>query len=470
MSREMQLAKSTVILSIGTFIPKFATFITLPILTAFLSKEQYGAYDLISILVSLILPVTTLQIHTAVFRFLIEKKNDRKLAKELFSNTIAFVIPVSVLTLLILYSVLPINDGNTKFWVILYLFFDTLVEEARQVVRGMSNNLDYSISAIVSALIKMVLTFLLVQCLKLELKGAVIALAVSPVVSLFYLIIKDRLFELIDFRLVNKRTITEMLRYSWPMVPNNMSGWVMRASDRFVITAVMGLSSAGIYGVANKIPQLLTLAQTTFSMAWQENASIASKDEDVGAYYSKMFHVMFAFYGGCLGLIIAITPLLFRVLIKGDYAEAYPQMAILFLSIFFSCMSSFLGGIYIAKKATRSVGITTVVASVFNLVIDLLLIRLIGLYAASLSTLISYIVLFTYRMIDIRKIIPIRYDAGKIAKILIVIVLECILCYINTGWVNIVNSLVAVFAFVFFNLSFIQALARKLKGVLGFMR
>lgn len=78
MSREGNLAKNTGILAIGTFLPKLASFITLPILTGYLSKAQYGTYDLIITLASLFLPAVTLQIQTAAFRFLIEVRSEEK--------------------------------------------------------------------------------------------------------------------------------------------------------------------------------------------------------------------------------------------------------------------------------------------------------------------------------------------------------------------------------------------------------
>ena len=463
MSRETKLVKNTFILSIGTFLPKLASFITLPILTACLTKEQYGTYDLITILVSLVLPITTLQIHNAGFRFLIDHQKDRNYAKLYFSNIMAFVLPVSIISIIILFFFLPIDDIAIRIWVCIYLFFDTIIAEVRQIARGLSRNLDYSISSIISALVKMLLAVLLVQLLKYELYGAVIALALSPIMSLAFLFIKIKAYELIDFKVISKDVIKQMLSYSWPMVPNNMSSWVMRASDRFVVTAFLGLPANAVYGVANKIPQLLTLAQSTFSMAWLENASIASNDKDVGKYYSKMFSIMCNFYAGCLGLIISLTPVLFKLLIKGDYSEAYPQMPILFLAMFFHCMSSFQGGIYIAKKATRSVGITTTIAAVCNLVVDLCLIKFIGLFAASGSTLVSYIFLFFYRMIDARKLVDIKYDVKGLIVSLLVISIESLLCFINSPLLNVLNAVFGFSAFVLLNRTLIQSAAKKMK-------
>ena len=463
MSRESKLAKNTVILSIGTFFPKFATFITLPILTACLSKDQYGAYDLVTILVSLLLPVTTLLIQAASFRFLIVHNRDKKYAKLYFSNSVSFVVPVSIVSLIILYFFLPINDIAIKIWVCIYLFFDALVANVRQITRGMSKNLDYSISAIISACIKIGLAVLLVQFLRWELLGAIIALAMSPIISLVFLIFRIKAYELYDISLVDWKVIKEMLSYSWPMVPNNMSAWVMRASDRFIISIFMGLSANAVYAVANKIPNLLSLAQSTFSMAWQENASIVSADKDVSKYYSKMFITMNNLYAGCLGLIITCTPVLFKLLIKGDYAEAYPQMPVLFLAAFFHCMASYIGGIYIAYKNTKSVGITTVIAAAINIVVDLALIKFIGLFAASGSTLVSYLFLFIYRMIDVKKIVDIEYDFSKFIPPIIVIIIESILCYINNNVVNIVNVSFGIVSFYILNRDVATSLINLLK-------
>ena len=177
------------------------------------------------------------------------------------------------------------------------------------------------------------------------------------------------------------------------MVPNSMSMWVMRVSDRLVVTFFMGVAANAVYSVANKIPQLLTVAQTTFNMAWQENASIASKDDDAPAYYSQMFRAVFDFMAGVFGLLVAATPILFALLIRGDYGEAYYQMPILFLAMFFFSIAGYLGGVYVAYKKTTSVGITTALAAVCNLVFDIATIQWIGLYAASGSTLISYLFL-----------------------------------------------------------------------------
>ena len=464
MEREKKLLKNTLILSLGTFLPKAASFITLPILTAYMTKEEYGTYDLVTVLVSLLLPAITLQIQNAAFRFLIDCRDDEEEAKRIVTNIFAFLVPVSLITVSVLFFLFPYSNGLVKLLVAVYLLVDILVNAARQIARGINRTADYSVSAIISAAGKLVLAAVCVWWLRLGLLGAVLALLGASFLSLVTITLRIRLFRMLDFSRVSKATILELIRYSWPMVPNSMSLWVMRVSDRFVVTFMMGVAANAVYSVANKIPSLLNLAQSTFTMAWQENASVVSKDKDASAYYSKMFRVIFDFMAGCLGLIICATPLLFVLLIRGDYDEAYCQMPILFLAMFFYSMCSYLGGIYVAYKATKSVGITTICAAACNLAVDIALIGSIGLYAASGSTLVSYLFLFLFRMKDVKRIVSIKFDYKHILLVIALLSLECGLCFPRNAVLSGINLALGIASFYFLNKAIVHGVFKRIRS------
>ena len=466
MSREGKLAKNTMIIAIGTFLPKLASFITLPILTGCLTKTEYGTYDLINVLVSLLLPAATLQIQAAAFRFLIDSRGKDKEIKSIVTNIVGFVGPTSLAALAILFFCLFNQPINIRILICLYFLADIVVNAARQVCRGLDRSLDYSISAILSALGKMIFAVICVYWLQKGLLGTVISLFMASLCSLMYLVIKTKLYTYVDFHYFDIELLKEMLKYSWPMVPNSMSAWVMRVSDRIVVTAVMGVSANAVYAVANKIPSLLNLAQNTFTLAWQENASIVSKDKDASEYYSSMFRTMFDLMAGFFGMLIAITPLLFKLLIRGDYHDAYYQIPILFVAMFFFSMSTFLGGIYVAYMKSKSVGITTTVAAAINLLVDIGTIRWIGLYAASGSTLISYIFLFIFRIIDVQKIVRVRYSMGHVFVVIFFFLAESVLCFLQKPIFNIINILFGVSIFLILNKKFIRTVIRKIRQII----
>lgn len=466
MSREGNLAKNTGILAIGTFLPKLASFITLPILTGYLSKAQYGTYDLIITLASLFLPAVTLQIQTAAFRFLIEVRSEEKKIKSIISNILMFIVPISLLGVIILYFCLYKIESRIRLLVCCYYLFDIVVNVFRQIARGLSKNLNYSLSAIISSVLQLIFVVLFVFVLKINLFGAVLALTVSEILSALYIFLSVRIYKYVDIKAFDKSELRRMIAYSWPMVPNSMSMWVMRVSDRLVLTFFRGVSANAVYAVANKIPQLLTIAQTTFTMAWQENATIVSKDEDAPKYYSTMYRTLFDLMAGAMMMIIACTPPLFIILVRGDYSEAYIQIPILLLAMFFYAMSAFLGGIYVAYMKTKSVGITTIIAAALNIIIDVSLIHFIGLYAASLSTLVSYIFLFFYRIIDVRKIVPINYDKKHMIFVFIIMTLISALCMLHNNIANIFNFVIALIAFVVMNKEFLKVIFNSLKAKL----
>jgi O-antigen/teichoic acid export membrane protein len=140
-------------------------------------------------------------------------------------------------------------------------------------------------------------------------------------------------------------------------------------------------------------------------------------------------------------------------------------MPILFMAMFFLSLSTFLGGIYLAFKKTKSIGLTTTVAAVINLVFDISLIRYLGLYAASISTMLAYIFLFLFRIIDVQKIIRIRVKISHMIFMIIILLIECGIfyldkIYLDTVYLKLVNCLIAVVLFLGTNWEFIRMLLR----------
>ena len=175
-----------------------------------------------------------------------------------------------------------------------------------------------------------------------------------------------------------------------------------------------------------------------------------------------MFKSITNFLAGGLAVLIGCSPVIFDLLIKGDYGDAYPQTAILYLAIFFSCLSSFLAGIYAANMKTVNVGITTIVAAICNIAIDFIFINRIGLYAASISTLVSYILLTVYRMINVQKFQKIKFDIRiLVVDTLVLCVMICLFIH-NTLWGNVLNFIIGIGVAILLNKDILGLIIKKL--------
>lgn len=465
MNREKEFIKNVSILGIGKLLPKFCSFATLPILTACLTKEEYGTFDLIATLVMLVIPVATLQIGSAAFRFLIDCRGDREKTTAIISNIFWITIPISLIVSFVVQFFFMDIGILDRCLIAMYLFLDALHLTIGQITRGIGRNADFSANAVILSVTNMMVTIAAVYIAGMGLTGVLTSLVSAQAVSTLYLILRTKIWKYLDLRAVSSREAGKLLAYSWPMVPNNLSSWILKLSDRLIITAFLGVEANAVYAVANKIPSLLAMGQQLLVMAWHENASIAVKDTDSDVYYSRMLDKIFSLMFGCTVLLIAAVPLLFRVFIRGEYSGAYCQMPVLILAMFFFVMSSFFGGIYIAHKKTVNTGISTMVAASINLVIDFALVRCIGIWAGSVSTLVSYLLLYFYRLVNCRKFQPMEIHWKKQLLQIVILAGMLILCFQRTAAMNGINMLLAVVFGLYFNRNTAGILMKKIKKI-----
>lgn len=463
MNREKNFLKNILILGIGNLFPKLATFFTLPILTANLSKLEYGTYDLVTSIVMLMLPIATLQIQSAAFRFLIDDRNDLSKSMDIVTNALFITFPISAIGSFFVQFFFFNYSMIIRIFISLYMFADIMYLTFGQIARGLGKNKDYSIASTILAVIDLVCVIGFVKINNVGLLGVLLSLTMANAIAFIYMAIKIKVNLLFSIRKINIKVIRGMIAYSWPMIPNNLSNWILKLSDRLVITAVLGIEANAIYAVANKLPNILTIAQTIMTMAWQENAAISAADSDSGEYYSKMLDRSFCVLFGFTALLIAGVPFIFHQLIKGEYNEAYYQIPILILAVFFSVMASFLGGIYIALKRTANVAISTMFAGIINLGVDLIFVKRIGIYAGSISTLLAYFALYIYRIWNIQKFKKIKVNILKHVMQLFLLIVMLFLCFFRQLWMDCMNVFIGITVFLIFNKDLISNLHNKIE-------
>jgi O-antigen/teichoic acid export membrane protein len=461
MKREKNLLANTFILGVGSILPKFSTFLILPILTAYLTKTEYGLYDLILTSMSFILPIFSLQIEHAVFRYLIDLKviNERK---KIITNSVVYILCASIVLLILSLIILKQYENYIKYLICVYVVLNLFYRYILQVCRGLKLLKNYSLGSIIQSFLMVLLIFVFVKEMNMGFYGLLISLVISIFIAIIFVFISSRVIKLFSFKFYDFESIKKLLSYSLPLLPNSISWWIVSVSDRWIVTAILGIEMNAIYAISNKIPSLFKLVYNNFNLAWQESASITSKDSDVREYYTNIFNYLFNFLMGMLLLLITISPLIFKIFIDEAYFLAYYQMPILFSAMLFSSLSSYYGGIYVAFKKTKSIGISSVIAALFNVLVNLVFVSKIGLYAASFSTLLSYVVLTLYRAIDIQKYIYIKYNFTKIIGLLFILTIVSIINYLNIYYLNILNFIVAVIMSIILNRSLIKQTVLKL--------
>lgn len=464
--RTSKLIKNTLILGFGQFLPKVTVLITLPILTKALTTSEYGIYDLILTAESLLIPLMTLQVQQGIFRKLLQKGSIG--TKGIISSAyifllFSFIIWCPVLIIIFKYII----NYSLPVALIIYIVYlgAALFDVLGQTIRGIGYNYKYSIGIVVYTIMNMLLLVLLYWAQKISVESVLICMAMSYLVAIGYYIMTEKLYKCVKKKYFDKLIIKDLFAYSLPMIPSSIALWVVNLSDRLFITFFLGTSYNGIYSIANKIPNLFASVYAVFNLAWTETAArTMDKDADVDTYYSKMFEIMFQFLSGAMLLLISISPIAFRILIDSQFDDAFQQMPILFLGVFFNCIVSFYGGIYVAKQQTKQVGYSSACGAILNAAINILMIRKWGLYAASISTVISFAIIAVYRGWDLKKYVDIDYNIKKIGWCIISMGLYCIVCSRRNIGFNIIMFIVAIAWNCMINRNIIKVIAVKRKN------
>lgn len=449
-NRNKDLIKNTLVLSIGQFVPKIMALVVLPLLTGYLTKAEYGLYDLTLTVASFCIPLISIQIQQAVFRYLIEINSNKK---RIISSSIVFTIVMYVIASVI---IVPCWFLYTKSLLLATLFtvsyvFEAFLSWSGQVSRGLGRNINYSLAyAVYSVLFVAILGVRFLVFHEINLEYVIVAMILSYAACVLYLFISCKIWRYVSFGAVDVGELKTLLAFSAPMVISSVALWIVNLSDRFCVSGFLGLEVNAIYAVANKIPNLVNSFYSVFNLAWTENTSRLTEEEKASGYYSSFFHSFYNLLIGMILILITATPLLFKILINDQYSGAYGLMAWLYVGVLFSSLVSFLGSIYVGEKRTKEVGVSSIIGAVINLAINLLLMKQFGVIVAAVSTIASYFVIFIYRAKDIRKYVNVQYKYGVLILGIGVVILLALLNHSFT----IITSIISLFITIGFNLIF----------------
>ena len=463
MSKGKDLAKNTAIVSIGKICTQLITFLLLPVYTAVLSNEEYGVVDLLNTLTSLLLPIVTLQIEQGIFRYLIDCRENNEKQIKLITTIIRFMIIQSIVCIVIFLCVSPFIHNEYKYFLMANLLMGIFSSLLLQICRGLGDNATYAIGSFITGAFTVVLNVIFIVAFRWGAYGMLGATAISNFICSVYIFLKRKIYKYIKPKQFDKKILKEIIKYSVPLIPNMISWWIVSASDRTIISAVIGIAQNGIYSAANKFSGVFTTLYSVFNLTWTESASININSEDRDEFFSKILDFVIRFFGClCLGTI-AVMPFAFNILINEKFAEAYYQIPILILGSVFNILVSFVGSIYVAKKLTKEIAKTSIIAAVINIFVNIVLIKSIGLYAASISTVIAYALMFIYRWIDVKKYV--KFNVNKILMFALTIMygITIFTYYLKNSMISVVVLVIVVVFAIITNLNSVSYLKEIIK-------
>ena len=455
MNKKRQLAKNTIIILFGKVCTQLISFFLLPLYTSYLATSEYGLVDLIQTYVTLLVPIITLELEMSIFRYLIDSRNSSKNTNKLISNNF-YVLLVSLSLFSILYILVTCFITIPFRWLILIdIIVCVLSGNFLQIARGLGKTMDYSISCILTGITTIVSNIILICFFNMKAEGMIISMALANFVCSLYLFIKLKLYSKIDFKLIDHKLLKEMYKYSIPLIPNGISWWVVNVSDRSIISFILGAGANGLYAISNKFPTIISSLTGIFNLSWSESAALHINSSDRDEFFSDIFNTIMKLFTSMGIGMLACMPFAFPILIDSKYNEAYNYIPFLVLGTVFNVAICLYSQIYLAKKLSKQVAFTAVLGAIINIVINILFVKRIGLYAAALSTAISYFIMMVYRHIDLKKYVNIQIEKGLILKTIFMFCFVLIFYYLRNIYYQIFSFIVVCLYAVLINKEFL---------------
>jgi len=450
MDRNKRLLRNTIIYFVGNISSKLLSFLLLPLYTTFLTTKDYGKVDLIFTYTAVIIPIITLQITFAGFRYLFDTE-DAKKQKLIISNTMAvnlFGMGLFSLIYLIIWKVFHFEYG---LLIILYLLLNLISSSFQQLTRGLRKNEVYTIVGVISTFVQLICNVLFIVGLGYRSTALILSPIVASIASIIYIIFKVKIYNYIDFNLVNKKDIQQMLKYSLPLVPDAVCWWLLLGFGRMVLSFTNGVDSVGVYAVANKFPSVVTMFYSIFNLAWQENSFSEYDKADRDSYYSSIYNKLLIFIIPVIIILIPFTKIISQVMIKQNFINAYLYIPILYIGALISILSTFYGSGFESAKETKGILVSTMYAMITNIVLNLLLTPKFSIWGTCIALVASNVILLISRINRSKKFYKINVTIKPVIILSIMTLIVFVLHYVNIQYIQLLSMLLGCAAFLYYN-------------------
>lgn len=409
MSKYKKLIEDTFIFALGSIGSKAIVFFLVPLYTNVLTSEQYGTADLVLTFSQLLMPLVCLAIYNAIIRFGLENKNKPE-------DTLLVGLVVWLNGCIVLFLCLPVVSiykpiAPWKWYLYLYVCFNLLFIIVQNYLKVKNLNLKYSIVSILQIALLAALNILLLVVCKAGIQGYLLSNVMACCVATLIAVFVGGIIPDIRKARFDKELLIQMIKYSSPLILNNIAWWVIQSSDKIMIEAYVGTAALGVYTVATRIPSLINVIVSVFQEAWNISSIVEMDSGNDDDFYSNVFQ----FYTvGVFFLCIVINAIVkpfMRIYVGKDFYEAWKLVPLLVVSAAaFSAVSAFYGSMYGALKKSLNNMFSTLMAAIVNIVMNYFFIHYIGVLGAVLGTLVSYLILEIVRMIDVKRYVKIKID------------------------------------------------------------
>lgn len=395
---ESKLFKSSGIYTLSNIFEKSIPFLLLPVLTRYLSTEDYGIVSMFVVLVGLTIPFTGLATKPAVLRSYYKKEID---FPAYVSNTL-FILLFSTAGVTIIFAVFADQISEYSGFPADWLFTVIIVSSTQYVAnillviwQAQNKPIQYGVYKIGLTALNLSIALGLIIGLGYGWEGKILGQIFATALFFVIGVIILWRYHLIKFTIV-KEYISHALSYGVPLIPHSLSTFLITMIDRVFITNMVSLSETGIYTVGYQIGMIVGVLADSFNKAW--TPWLFEKLNEGGTRIKKkIVKFTYAYIVGITALAIflsLIAPWFMSFFVGTEFSGSVQFVFWIAIGYSFKGMYYMVTNYIFFVEKTHLLSWMTFVAAGVNILLNYFFIRSFGAIGAAQATTITYLIQF----------------------------------------------------------------------------
>ncbi|MGR6759138.1 lipopolysaccharide biosynthesis protein [Aeromonas veronii] len=394
------LRNSTIYLA-SNILNALVPFLLLPILTRYLTPDEYGQIAMFQTLITGLAALTGLNAVGAANRKFYDKHDASALA--LFNGTCLHILLLSSLTLGVVCFFLSAELSQWLNIPTSWVYFALVISSANFIIQFRLGQwqireraVSFGVMQVSQSVLVLILSLALIIGFQQGAAGRVDALMATSVVYAglgLLLLYRDRLLVLLPLK---KAFFKEALSFGGPLVPHVVGIFLLSSIDRFFINRQLGVAEAGIYmlGVQLSLGMAVVFDAINKALVPWLFRTLSDNNQHQLQQLVKFTYFFFVIVAGLGGVSFIVGPWVVTWIAGPEYQRATTVIGWL-------CLGQAFGGMYLMVtnylffyKKTMLLSLVTVCCGLLNIFLLLFLIDDFGIVGVAIAFSIAMFIRF----------------------------------------------------------------------------
>jgi O-antigen/teichoic acid export membrane protein len=217
----------------------------------------------------------------------------------------------------------------------------------------------------------------------------------------------------------DRELLRRLLRFGLPTMPAEASLYLLNFVDRIIIVRSAGLAEAGLYSLAVKFAQAVNVLVRGFQLAWPPLAYSIRDDGEARRAYAV---VVTLFVAGCAFVVTGMwlfSRWIVRALAAPEFFGSYKAIGLISAAVTLYALYMVMVVILGRTGRTEFNFPAAIAALAANVVLNLLLVPPLGIVGAALALVVSYLVVLGLMYGFTQRLFPVPYQWGRLARVVL---------------------------------------------------